>query len=66
MIGPQDFLQTLDGAEMPLLKESIAEEPLPPLPPLPPPKESRDEAPPMVDQWIRKNLSGKPRNDIKD
>jgi hypothetical protein len=63
MIGPQDFLQTLDGAEMPSLKESIAEEPLPPLPP---PKDSRDEAPPMVDQWIRNNLSGKPRNDIKD
>ncbi|CAL1147725.1 unnamed protein product [Cladocopium goreaui] len=36
----EDFLQTLDGVEMPLLKESIAEEPLPPLPP---PKESRDE-----------------------
>lgn len=38
----EDFLQTLDGAEMPSLKESIAEEPLPPLPP---PKDSRDEEP---------------------
>ena len=40
----EDFLHTLDGVEMPLVKESISEEPLPPLPPLPVPKDSRDEA----------------------